>query len=337
MTSDREIEPVLRAYAADYSPTRIEPLGSAGGMSGGQFWRIESPRGTLLLRRWPSEHPTRQRLRFIHDVLFHAADRGITFLALPLRTTTGETFVFHNGALYELAPWMPGTADFDRAPNEQRLRAAMAALANFHLAAATFPTAANRPPAGAPPAISRHLSRLQELANGRIEQLSQAIDKSQWPDFGRIAQTFLAALPQLLPRAIERLMPLASVSLPVQPCLRDIWHDHVLFTGDEVTGIIDYGAVDFDTPVTDIARLLGSLVGDDVLGWRKGLQAYSTIRPLAAEEVSAAQALSASGTILAGCNWIRWIYVDRRRFDDQVQIMNRFKQITMRCTVAATR
>ena len=101
MISVREIEAVLHAYPADYSPTRIEPLGSAGGMNGAEFWRIDSPRGKLVLRRWPSEHPTRQRLRFIHDVLLYAADRGINFLALPLRTTRGETFVFHEGFWWE--------------------------------------------------------------------------------------------------------------------------------------------------------------------------------------------------------------------------------------------
>ena len=138
-----------------------------------------------------------------------------------------------------------------------------------------------------------------------------------------------------LPRAIERLTPLVNVPLAIQPCLRDIWHDHVLFTGNEVTGIIDFGAVDIDTPATDIARLLGSLVGDDAFGWRAGLDAYATIRPLAAEEETAVRALDASGTILAGCNWIRWICIDGRQFEDRSRIRERFERIISRLTFTA--
>ena len=73
------------------------------------------------------------------------------------------------------------------------------------------------------------------------------------------------------------------------------------------TGIIDFGAMDIDTPATDVARLLGSLVGDDETGWRTGLSAYSENRPLSADGTRAAKALDASSAILAGCNWIRWI------------------------------
>ena len=78
----------------------------------------------------------------------------------------------------------------------------------------------------------------------------------------------------------------------------------MLFTGDEVTGIVDFGGVDIDTPATDIARLLGSLVGDDEAGWREGIAAYSAVRPLTADEELVAKALDTSGLIVAGCNWL---------------------------------
>ena len=257
----------LRYYPPDCQPTRIEPLGAAGGMSGAQFWRITAPRGTLVLRRWPTEHPTPERLRFIHAVLDHAAQRGITFLPVPIRHDDGESFVQHAGHLWELAPWMPGTADYERSPSVEKLRAAMTALAQFHVAIADFDVAPKRLLAHtveAPRPRSRAaLTRLRELTHGGINELSRAITDTIWPELAPLARQFVAALPSAVPRAIAQLEPLANVPLPLQPCLRDIWHDHVLFTGDEVTGLIDFGAVDIDTPATDIARLLGSLVGDD--------------------------------------------------------------------------
>jgi homoserine kinase type II len=100
-----------------------------------------------------------------------------------------------------------------------------------------------------------------------------------------------------------------------------------LFTGDEVTGIIDFGAVDINTPATDIARLLGSLVADDLEGWQTGLAAYSAVRPLSPEESLAVVALDRSGIVLAGCNWIRWIYIERREFDNRQHVIDRFRKL----------
>jgi Ser/Thr protein kinase RdoA (MazF antagonist) len=339
----RQIDEILRQFLRDGQLISAEPLGSAGGMSGAQFWRITVVRGspdpapplTLILRRWPTESPTPDRLRFIHSVLDHAVRRGVAVIPLPIRTTSGETSVTRDGHLWELAPWMPGAANYELAPSPEKLRAAMTTLAGFHTAVADFwkPTAPGS--AEGSNAVKRHYERLRDLTEARVAELNRSIDDTVWPELAPLARQFLAALPGAAPRAASQFVPLLAASLPTQPCLRDIWHDHVLFTGDEVTGIIDFGAVDFDTPATDIARLLGSLSSyssplcrDDV--WRDGLSAYSTVRPLSPTEGFAARALEASGAILAGCNWIRWTYGDGRQFDDQKQVVERFRRIKLR-------
>ena len=173
MISIRDITTIVREYPVGIRLKRIEPLGSAGGMSGAQFWRIASNRGTLVLRRWPGEHPSPERLGFIHRMLFHAAERGIAFLPAPIRTTNGESFVSYIGQLWELTPWMPGAADYKQSPTTAKLRAAMKALAQFHVAVRDFPAATNQLIAGAAPAISRHVSRLRDLSNGGINELSR--------------------------------------------------------------------------------------------------------------------------------------------------------------------
>src|SRR6185436_847289 len=122
VVSIREIQAIVRNYPDVIQPSQIEPLGSAGGMSGAEFWRFESPSGRLVLRRWPSEHPSPERLRWIHEVLFHAAKRGIAFIAAPVRTQSGESFVQDAGHLWELAPWMPGVADYEASPTAEKLR-----------------------------------------------------------------------------------------------------------------------------------------------------------------------------------------------------------------------
>lgn len=354
-----EVDAVLANYSATLRPVQIEPfvatsvecLGSAGGMSGAQFWRIKAPRGTFVLRRWPVEHPSPQRLQFIHGVLRHAASRGCKFLPIPVTAQTGQSFVFHAGHLWELAPWMPGTADYEQVPSVQKLHAAMWTLARFHNAVTDLNPSAAPGSAGGSNAITRHLVRLRNLTSTTIANLANAISNDTWPDLAPLARQFVAALPIALPKAIAQLEPLANKTFPLQPCLRDIWYDHVLFTGDEVTGLVDFGAIDIDTPATDIARLLGSFAStsplpcreglgeglfapslDQTNTWQTGLAAYNTIRPLLPSDIRAVHALHASGTILAGCNWIRWIFTDRNTFDDPARIIKRFQRI-----LAATR
>jgi Ser/Thr protein kinase RdoA (MazF antagonist) len=270
-------------------------------------------------------------LRFIHAVLGHAATRGMNILPVPIRATNGATFASHAGHLWELAPWLPGVADYERSPRVEKLRAAMRALAQFHLAVARSPASPPLVPSRAiAQAITQRLNCLLELERGGIDTLANAISDEIWPDLAPLAREVTAELPRVVPIAIARLAPLANEPLPLQPCIRDVWHDHILFTGDVVTGLIDFGAMQIDTPATDIARLLGSLVGDDAADWQNGLAAYSAVRPLSENESSAVAALDAAGTILAGCNWIRWIYVEGRSFDNPQQIIERVARLVSR-------
>jgi Ser/Thr protein kinase RdoA (MazF antagonist) len=326
-----EIEPILRCYGRDSQPSHVESLGSAGGLSGAQLWRLVAPRGVLVLRRWPVEHPTPDGLRFIHAVLGHAANRGLNFLPVPIAATDGATFASHAGHLWELAPWMLGTADYEQSPRADKLRAAMTALAVFHNAVADFPAS---PPLASSlrtaPAVTTRLARLRELQSGGADTLFRAITDSHWPELAPLARQLLATLPRVVPLVIGQLAPLADVPFALQPCIRDVWHDHVLFDGDRVTGFVDFGGMQIDTPATDVARLLGSLVGDKPAGRRDGLAAYAAVRPLSEQEAAAVTALDAAGTVLAGVNWIRWIYLDGRQFENHLQVVHRFGRILVR-------
>lgn len=322
-----EIGEILRQYPADCRPTAVEPLGNAGGLSGAEFWRLFAPRGTLGLRCWPIERPTPERLAFIHAVLRHAAVRGLDFLPVPLTTTLGDSFVQHGGRLWELTPWLPGAADFEASPSDQKLRAAMVALAKFHVAVSDFPGTARVEPA---PAITQRLALLRELLDGGIAKLVGAIDDPISPEFAPIARQLVEKLPQLVPVAIAHLEPLGHLPLPLKVCIRDVWSDNILFNEDAVSGLVDFGAVDVDTPATDVARLLGSLAGDDRVRWRLGLAAYAAVLRLTNDELQVVPALDIAGTVLGGCNWIRWIFVERREFYDKHRVLQRLRFLQKR-------
>jgi Ser/Thr protein kinase RdoA (MazF antagonist) len=116
----------------------------------------------------------------------------------------------------------------------------------------------------------------------------------------------------------------------LQPCLCDVWHDHVLFHGDEVSGIVDYGGVKVDHVSVDLARLLGSMVGDDMPLASAGLLAYGRVRRLTLEDEALVRVLDRTGTIVALGTWLKWIYRDGRRFDDSTQVARRLSELVQR-------
>jgi homoserine kinase type II len=225
---------------------------------------------------------------------------------------------------------MRGAADYALAPSVEKLRAAMTAVAQFHLAVRDFSHPLASCSSRGSPAITSRTARLQELADGGHQELARAITDTVWPEFTPLAHQFVTVLPCVLPLAIALHEPLASLSFSLQPCLRDVWHDHILFTGEQVTGMIDFGAMDIDTPACDVARLLGGLVGDDVTQRQIGLSAYDSVRPLSANELQAVTAFDTSIIVLGGCNWIRWIYIESREFENPQQILQYFRRIVER-------
>jgi homoserine kinase type II len=157
--------------------------------------------------------------------------------------------------------------------------------------------------------------------------LSKAIVESDWPELARLAREFTHRAPPALDRVAKRLESAVRCQVPLQPCIRDVWHDHVLFTGEQVSGLIDFGAMRVDNIACDIARLVGSFVADDVPKWSAAVAAYSSIRPLSDSERELVAAFDQSTVLLGGLNWVRWIYVEGRSFPDRRRVAERLSAL----------
>jgi homoserine kinase type II len=271
------------------------------------------------------EHPDEGRLQFTHSVLRRVYNKGIREIAAPLETIDGATWVRHDGFLWELTPWMPGRADFHSDPRPEKLRAALAWLARFHLAAAP-----ETPDLGPSPGIAQRSELLERLRGGEAAESARLLPTLGWPEFADRGKRVLAAFEKRA-AGMERLLSESqTLSCPLQPCIRDIWHDHVLFEGDRVSGVVDFGAMRTECIAGDIARLLGSLVGDDGDLRRVGLEAYCENRPLTESERRLLPPFDASEVLLSGMNWLRWICLERRRFDQPDRVLARLDEILSR-------
>jgi Ser/Thr protein kinase RdoA (MazF antagonist) len=260
-------------------------------------------------------------LNEIHALMRRAA--GLDFVPRIIATERGASHVAVGGRLWELTTWQPGTADFECDPSAAKLEAACVALARLHCAWAELPARVS-----ICPAARRRLDALdgwpERLAAGWNVPAIVGDPVVPWAD--RAVSELRRHLPGVRPRLARWLRD----AVPVQPCLCDVWHDHVLFTGDRVTGLVDYGSVKDDHVACDLARLLGSLVGGDARLRAAGIEAYRRVRPLAEVEIALIDDLDWTGTVVAAANWLRWLYLEGRGYSDREAVADRLARIVRR-------
>jgi homoserine kinase type II len=258
-----------------------------GGFSGAAVWRGDD-HGTPLLavKAWPAGFSA-DRLVAIHDLMRRAGH--LPFVPAVIPSSDGTTVVTEVGRAWDVTRWMPGKPDYHANPSPNRLTNAVTALARLHHAW--------KPPAPrfAPcPAVIRRLRALADWS----------ANSPTLPPLDDPLRHAAALLAQLTPAAERALTPWAEVPVPVQPCLCDVWHDHVLFTGDVVTGLIDYGAAKNDHVAADLARLLGDLVGDDDLQFAAGLIAYRAVSTLPDVNATLVRLLDRTGVLCGAAGWV---------------------------------
>jgi len=308
---------VCSHYPAFCRQGTLTPLGNHGGFSGAALWHIDGSAGTMCLRAWPT-HETLPRLLFRHRLITMARQSGLLFVPAIFPTLDGVSVVEHAGRLWELTEWLPGRADYHERPSATRLEAACTALAQLHMVWRNLPSTAT-----GCPAVQRRLTFLDEwhrlLRSGWHPLTVADASDPLWP----IVERAWRVLPSAIERVPQRLQRWLGGQPRVQPCLCDLWHDHLLFEGERLTGLIDYGAVKVDHVAVDLSRMLGSLVGNDAADWEAGLQAYRRLAPLTAEEEELVHALDETGIVLGVANWLRWLYEEQRPFADRSAVARR--------------
>ncbi len=305
---DETVRSALRALGV--AAAEVRPLGNAGGFSGARLWRVAASVGECCLRAWPAGR-TVAELRAVHTLMRAACDAGLTFVPRPFAAAHLA------GRAWDLTEWKPGVADFARHPSRQRIAAACAAVARLH--EIWQPAIPVRRPC---PAIERRLAAAtawrQRVAVG-WRPMFAAGDPVTEP-----ATAAWRRLPALIDAVPVLLAPFGD-PVPVQPCLCDVWHDHVLFTGNAVTGLIDYGSVKLDNVAVDLARLLGDLAGGDEALWAAGLAAYR-----GRGDEALVRALDRTGVAIGLANWLTWLYHDGRSYADRAAVARRLTALLRR-------
>lgn len=299
---------VLGRYPPDFRPlAEPESLGNAGGLSGARLWRYASRRGPMVARAWPRGGRGRAEIEAIHAWIGRAEPLG--FVPVPIRAGDGTTVQEAAGTSWEVAPWMPGAADPNEPPPSARVRSAFESLAAFHRALGPGPEAASSP------GLARRSREIEALP--LVLDAWKAAVRSSPDDATRdLARRWIDRAEWVGTRISAEIRAAAGRPVPVQPVLRDARPGHFLFTGDRVTGLVDFGAMGIDPVSADLARLLSEGIGEDPALRSHALSSYAAVRPLDPAEAAAIEAFERSAALLGGARWIRWHFVERRGFDD---------------------
>lgn len=307
------------------SPNSAQPLERAvGGLSGALVFRCAKPNGHACLRRWPKGYPSESYLYTIHAAMKHLKSDGIAAVPEIYSSTQGATVVREQGYLWELTEWMPGKADYLEQPNSVRLTAATTLLAQIHTAWETFHPATQEPNALATlpiptprnsvapsPAVAERHRRLSEVLGGN--DLAALGHQTRDPWEAELVRETQALVVEHGPRLLEQLAELMQTPSAVHFVLRDIWSDHLLFTENAVTGVIDFGAARTDEPATDLARMLGSLEPFSQEQWAAGFEEYKRLRPEI--DLGRVQVLDRASCLLSAVQWAKWMIAERKEFD----------------------
>jgi homoserine kinase type II len=322
----RFIAKVLSRYPTVFQPTHLEAVSNLGGFSGAFLFRIEAAGHPFALRAWPAQQPDPARLGFIHRLMKDARLAGLDFVPQVIAAADGSSFVEHGSRLWDLTQWLSGRADYHDSPTPTRLESACTALARLHAAwekhTTTEPNTC--------PAIARRLAAAADWREIRHSGWQLRLDSNALDPVRTIAERAWHQLDRRIADVPQVLQTWMNCRWRLQACHCDPWHDNLLFVGDELSGLIDYGAAKIDQPAVDVARMLGSLAADDASAWQTGLQAYRKVRPFSDEEVELAIALDKTGTIIGAATWLRWLYEEKRTFEDRAAVAGRLSLLVER-------
>ncbi|MDB5392025.1 MAG: hypothetical protein JWM11_7671 [Planctomycetaceae bacterium] len=240
--TNEQILTVCRQFVPLAPGATVVPI--TGGFSGAGIWRLEDQSRSYALRRWPLNGPEPARLRGLHRLLNHVSRLGRSEVPVPILASPNESLVFELGHFWQLEPWMPGIANFHSEPTPERLRDTMRLLGQWHSAARSFlPLDCERQwfdvRTAHPIGLTERLSKLRLWQTTHRDLVRGGLNQGLALFHSHLEQIF-EWTNRLTQNLINILLPLSVEEVPLQPCLRDVWHDHVLFSGNRATGLIDH-------------------------------------------------------------------------------------------------
>ena len=311
---------VLREFDIQ-QPVCVTAWDAGQSFSGSDHWKVDCGNASYCLKRWPATKPAVQTKRLIELVTPEVQRQGLP-IAAPLKCRRGGRFVFEQNRWWDLTPWQPGAPVKNAPISETRLENAMQWLAAYHEQAGNIKIETGRSQA-----LNYRYQLSQTLVDGLLNRLSQ------WDYEGLVAglpELFIAYAQKSLPELVSLLEQQVGRELTLLPVLADVWSDHVFFHENEVSGVIDFGAMKIDSPCLDLARLLGSYAGFDPSVITAGIKYYCAARTLDETQVALVELFDRAHVVLVGVQWLIWLGPEQRIFRQMPQVNQHLQNLARR-------
>jgi hypothetical protein len=285
-----------------------------GGFSGAEVWRVETRiGGTFALKRRPNGDAA--ALELVHQRM----NLGLPFVPEVIPTLTGKTIIQDSG-VWDLQSWMFGAPVYE--PNARQLESALLGLAQL-----------NRHQIGGPtyqtytiPCIERRIQAFDWFENLR----DRILRNESFPMLHQSMQYLEELVLNLRGLEISDNYVWGNRHSANRFCLCDGRADHFLFTGDELTGIIDFDAMKIDHPAVDLARLLGDWFPHNPARRDEAWFIYKQAAGIPGDWRDFIEWLDQTGVVVGLLNWTRWLLLENRQFADWPSVALRVTELLAR-------
>lgn len=311
------------------------------GFSGLPIWFLHDPiRDKRYVLKGINREASLTHVAWQHAFTDHLRAQGLRWIptVYPCLTDRGEAAKFRNTAVdstgrhWQCLSWVPGVP-LSR-PSTPQTERVLLELRKIHRLGTSFPLLSkNTLPSG----WSVRQKQLRTMAASGWPQASINAQPSSntsiilhWLDDA--ADTFRAHSGCL---TASRIAEKKLGVLPPHPILRDVWWGNVLFHGqsdkpEHFSGMIDFDATTIDTPIIDLARLVGSwhLVSGDPTAtlfesWPDAFAAYELAAPLPKGYLEAVQIFHDTAVVCGLARWFEWLLQEGRSFPDMPSVQAR--------------
>lgn len=315
---------VRRSLIAPHRIVNVSAVG--GGLSGALVFRCQGEHA-FALRRWP--RTPLDRIREVHRVI--AAAHGCELFPNWMKTPDGDDLVQDSdGFVWDLSQWMNGNPLQTSAALDE-IQAGGTAICEAHRHLRVTGTQV-----GPSPGITARLNRIDQLE--RLIPMAISQEHSVPPELSQVLSDAKQVLVGWNAAASEirgRLTKYRSSVFRLQYVLRDIHRQHILFQDGTPSAILDFDAIQVDTPLLDLSRWIAdfdlfredprAVIDASLAGYHQ--ECVFPTRSGGGDERKLLRLLAAATTWIGLANWVIWIALESRQFPDWQHVRMRMTRL----------
>jgi len=275
------------------------------GLSNAVVYKIESYRQVAALKRWPLAWD-RKRLAEIHRFQKFLSRDPESFTPQLLEWSHGDTLLETDQGCWELSDWRPGKPlETIGLVSDAQLIACAQGIARLHEGCRRYGVQVHV----APGLTQRRdgLMRLLGEPHRALHRLLPIVESHRAQASSTMLLELATRAQRVAASAVDAWEGWSRTPVQCSWVLRDLWREHLLFRGEALTGILDFGAARIDWPGLDLIRALGTLMLDSDPRWSLALAQYVQRQPSIELDLGIAKWVHRVSVSLSAMQWLEWL------------------------------